>query len=155
MALIVFENNKPYVIDEFRQGRFDYLELASDVAETIFFQFLFGRGLVDKLARNYPSPQWRQAPADRRYTSVFASVTPSQSPFFGMVQRQVAVGTIFVVETRRSVFRDKLVILNDIMHSLELHADWFHCRTEGSESAKTLHGGAQNATEIVPSELTQ
>jgi hypothetical protein len=59
MDLIVFENNKPYVIDEFRQGRFDYLELASDVAETKFFQFLFGRGLVDKLARNYPSPRRR------------------------------------------------------------------------------------------------
>ncbi len=59
MDLIVFENNKPYIIDEFRQGRFDYLELASDVAETKFFQFLFGRGLVDKLARNYPSPRRR------------------------------------------------------------------------------------------------
>jgi Transposase DDE domain len=57
--LIVFENNKPYVIDEFRQGRFDYLELASDVAETKFFQFLFGQGLVDQLARNYPSPRQR------------------------------------------------------------------------------------------------
>ena len=39
MDLVVFENNKPYVIDEFREGRFDYIELASDVAETKFFQF--------------------------------------------------------------------------------------------------------------------
>jgi hypothetical protein len=38
MHLVVFENNKPYVIDEFREGRFDDLELASDVAETKFFQ---------------------------------------------------------------------------------------------------------------------
>jgi hypothetical protein len=53
MDLVVFENNKPYVIDEFREGRFDYLELASDVAETKFFQFLFGRGLVEELARHY------------------------------------------------------------------------------------------------------
>jgi hypothetical protein len=59
MDLIVFENNKPYIIDEFREGRFDYLELASDVAETKFFQFLFGQGLVDKLARDYPSPRQR------------------------------------------------------------------------------------------------
>ncbi len=28
MDLIVFENNRPYVIDEFREGRFDYVELA-------------------------------------------------------------------------------------------------------------------------------
>jgi hypothetical protein len=59
MDLVVFENDKPYVIDEFREGRFDYLELASDVAETKFFQFLFGLGLVDQLARHYPSPRKR------------------------------------------------------------------------------------------------
>jgi hypothetical protein len=59
MDLVVFENNKPYVIDEFREGRFDYIELASDVAETKFFQFLFGEGIVERLARDYPSPRRR------------------------------------------------------------------------------------------------
>ncbi len=49
MDLVVFENNKPFVINEFREGRFDYVELASDVAETKFFQFLFGQQVVDKL----------------------------------------------------------------------------------------------------------
>ena len=44
MDLVVFENHKPWVIDEFREGRFDYVELASDVAETKFFNFsLAGR----------------------------------------------------------------------------------------------------------------
>jgi hypothetical protein len=59
MDLVVFENNKPYVIDEFREGRFDYIELASDVAETKFFQFLYGEGIVERLARDYPSPRRR------------------------------------------------------------------------------------------------
>lgn len=59
MDLVVFENNKPFVIDEFREGRFDYVELASDVAETKFFQFLFGQQIVDKLAQGYPSPRER------------------------------------------------------------------------------------------------
>lgn len=59
MDLVVFENNKPFVIDEFREGRFDYVELASDVAETKFFQFLFGKQIVDRLARHYPSPRER------------------------------------------------------------------------------------------------
>ena len=59
MDLVVFENNKPFVIDEFRAGRFDYVELASDVAETKFFQFLFGQQIVDRLARHYPSPRDR------------------------------------------------------------------------------------------------
>ena len=60
MNLVVFENNKPFVIDEFRQGRFDYVELASDVAETKFFQFLFGQQIVDKLAHHYPTPRERE-----------------------------------------------------------------------------------------------
>jgi Transposase DDE domain len=59
MDLVVFENNKPLVIDEFREGRFDYVELASDVAETKFFQFLFGRQVVEKLVQLYPSPRDR------------------------------------------------------------------------------------------------
>lgn len=60
MDLVVFENNKPFVIDEFRQGRFDYVELASDVAETKFFQFLFGNRIVDRLAQHYPTPRERE-----------------------------------------------------------------------------------------------
>jgi hypothetical protein len=59
MDLVVFENNKPFVIDEFREGRFDYVELASDVAETKFFQFLFGQQIVERLAKHYPSPRER------------------------------------------------------------------------------------------------
>lgn len=59
MDLMVFENNKPLVIDEFREGRFDYIELASDVAETKFFQFLFSEAVVEKLAAHYPSPRHR------------------------------------------------------------------------------------------------
>ena len=59
MDLVVFENNKPYIIDQFREGRFDYIELASDVAETKFFQFLFGQEVVSKLAANYPTPRQR------------------------------------------------------------------------------------------------
>ena len=47
------------MISEFHEGRFDYIELASDVAETKFFQFLFDQGLVDQLAQHYPSPRKR------------------------------------------------------------------------------------------------
>ena len=60
MDLMVFENDKPFVMDEFREGRFDYVELASDVAETKFFQFLFSQEVVAKLAAHYPSPRQRQ-----------------------------------------------------------------------------------------------
>ena len=56
MDLVVFENDKPFVINEFREGRFDYVELASDVAETKFFQYLFDRQVVEKLAAALPLP---------------------------------------------------------------------------------------------------
>ena len=59
MDLVDFENNKPWVIDEFRAGRFDYVELASDVAETKFFQFLFGQQVVGRLVQHDPSPRDR------------------------------------------------------------------------------------------------
>ena len=54
MDRVVFENDKPYVIDAFREGRFDHVELASDVAETKFFQFFFGQQILDKLAEHEP-----------------------------------------------------------------------------------------------------
>jgi len=60
MNLVVFENNKPLVINEFRAGRFDYVELASEVAETRFFEFLFGKHIVAKLAEHYPAPRQRE-----------------------------------------------------------------------------------------------
>jgi hypothetical protein len=60
MDFVVFENNKAFVINEFREGRFDYVELASDVAETKFFQFLFGQQIVDKLAEHFPTPRERE-----------------------------------------------------------------------------------------------
>lgn len=59
MDLIIFENNKSYVIDEYREGRYDYVELASDVAETKFFQYLFGQEVLRKLAETYPTPRER------------------------------------------------------------------------------------------------
>ena len=59
MEFVVFENDKPYVLGEFREGRFDYIELASDVAETKFFQYLFGEGIVARLAADYPTPRER------------------------------------------------------------------------------------------------
>lgn len=60
MQLVVFENNKPYVIDEFLAGRFDYIELASDVAETKFFEYLMSQEIVQQLAQSYPTPRCRE-----------------------------------------------------------------------------------------------
>ena len=71
MDLVVFENNKPWVIDEFREGHFDYVELASDVAETKFFQFLFGQQVVDRLVQHWAVEN--QATAGKGLPSDFVS----------------------------------------------------------------------------------
>ena len=54
------EQQAEYVIDEFREGRFDYVELASDVAETKFSSFL-----------------WR---SDRRETGTILPVSARPTP---------------------------------------------------------------------------
>jgi hypothetical protein len=69
MNLIVFENNKPFIINAFRAGRFDYVELAADVAETKFFHYLFGQSSLDKLAAHYPTPRQREQVPLWRYLS--------------------------------------------------------------------------------------
>src|SRR5271165_2515307 len=89
MDLVVFENNKPWVIDEFREGHFDYVELASDVAETKFFQFLFGQQVVDRLVQHYPvlpQSEWEEQGArisynlERRFSHVQENSESLQRP---------------------------------------------------------------------------
>ena len=63
MDLVVFENNKPFVIDEFREGRFDYVELACDAARE---RFVRGRRHWPGSARNVQSPRPSPAAFARR-----------------------------------------------------------------------------------------
>ena len=57
MDLVVFEENKPYVLEAFCEGDFDYIEAASEVVETDFFRFIGVRNILAKLAQSYPSPR--------------------------------------------------------------------------------------------------
>jgi hypothetical protein len=52
-----FEEDRPYVLEEFRKGFLDYAEVLSHVEETRFFEFLLGGGHVDALAASYPTPR--------------------------------------------------------------------------------------------------
>ncbi len=58
--LTLFENNRTYVIKEFRNGRFDYIEAIHEVAQRDFFRFVAGNDLLQKLAESYPSPRKKQ-----------------------------------------------------------------------------------------------
>ena len=60
MGLVIFEENKPFVLEALGNGEFDYMEAASEVLEADFFRFLKARSLLDELAETYPTPRKKE-----------------------------------------------------------------------------------------------
>jgi hypothetical protein len=60
MDLVIFEENKPFILQSFRDGEFDYMEAASEVFEADFFRFIKARALLDELAATYPKPRKKE-----------------------------------------------------------------------------------------------
>ena len=60
MELVIFEQNKPLVLEAIGNGEFDYIESASEVFETEFFRFIKAKAILDKLAETYPSPRKKE-----------------------------------------------------------------------------------------------
>jgi hypothetical protein len=60
MDLVIFEQNKPLVLEALGNGEFDYIESASEVFETEFFRFIKAKTILDKLAKTYPSPRKKE-----------------------------------------------------------------------------------------------
>jgi len=56
MDFVIFEENKPLVLQALGSGDFDYIESASEVYEADFFRFIKARTILDKLAETYPTP---------------------------------------------------------------------------------------------------
>jgi hypothetical protein len=54
MELIVFEQDKAYVQRSLENGEIDYMEVASEGAETEFFGYLNTHGILEQLADTYP-----------------------------------------------------------------------------------------------------
>jgi len=57
MDLVIFEQNKPFILEALGDGQFDYIEAASEVFETEFFRFIKGKKILDQLSQSYPSPR--------------------------------------------------------------------------------------------------
>jgi len=51
MGLVIFEENKPFILESFGNGDFDYIEAASEVFETDFFIFIDAESILQKLAQ--------------------------------------------------------------------------------------------------------
>jgi hypothetical protein len=60
MELVIFEENKPLVLEALRNGEFDYMEAASEVFEADFFRFIQARTYLNELAETYPMPRKKE-----------------------------------------------------------------------------------------------
>jgi len=60
MDLVIFEENKPLVLEALRSGEFDYIEAASEVFEADFFRFIKARTFLEELAGTYPTPRKKE-----------------------------------------------------------------------------------------------
>lgn len=60
MELVIFEQNKPLVLQALGRGEFEYIEAASESFETEFFRFIEAQGLLRKLAATYPTPREKE-----------------------------------------------------------------------------------------------
>jgi hypothetical protein len=58
--LLVFEQDKAYVQHCLENGDIDYMEVASEGAETEFFQYINSRGILQELAASYPLRRKKQ-----------------------------------------------------------------------------------------------
>jgi hypothetical protein len=60
MNLLVFQEDKAYIKECLENGDIDYVEAASETAETEFFEYLNGRGLLQQLSETYPLRRKKQ-----------------------------------------------------------------------------------------------
>ena len=60
MDLVIFEENKPLILQALGNGEFDYIESASEVYEADFFRFIKAKAILDNLAGTYPTPEKRK-----------------------------------------------------------------------------------------------
>ena len=58
--LLLFEENRLYIIEQFHKGRFDYIEVIQEVAQRDFFRFVADTPLLRQLAASYPWPRKKQ-----------------------------------------------------------------------------------------------
>jgi len=54
VKLIVFEQDRVYVQRSLENGEIDYMEVATEGAETELFEYLNTQGILQQLADSYP-----------------------------------------------------------------------------------------------------
>ena len=60
MNVLVFEQDKAYITRQLAAGEVDYVEEASEAAETELFKFVQAEGILAELAETYPCKPRKQ-----------------------------------------------------------------------------------------------
>lgn len=58
--ILVYEQNRAYVVEQFHNGHFDYIDVVQEVAQRDFFRFVASSRLLERLAESYPSPREKE-----------------------------------------------------------------------------------------------
>jgi hypothetical protein len=58
--ILIFEANRTYVVEQFHNGHFDYIEVVQEVAQRDFYRYVAGNTLLQQLAASYPWPRKKQ-----------------------------------------------------------------------------------------------
>ena len=58
--ILLYERNKPYIIQQFHNGHFDYIDVVQEVAQRDFFRYVSSSLLLERLAESYPWPREKE-----------------------------------------------------------------------------------------------
>jgi len=58
--ILVYERSKAYVVEQFHNGHFDYVEVVQEVAQRNFFRYVASAALLERLAESYPWPRSKE-----------------------------------------------------------------------------------------------
>jgi len=58
--ILVYEQNRPYIIEQFHHGHFDYIDVVQEVAQRDFFRYVTTTQLLERLAASYPWPREKE-----------------------------------------------------------------------------------------------
>lgn len=58
--IMVYEENRAYVVEQFHNGHFDYIDVVQEMAQRDFFRFTASTSLLEQLAQSYPWPREKE-----------------------------------------------------------------------------------------------
>ena len=58
--IVIYEENRTYVIEKFHNGHFDYIDMVLEAPQRDFFRFMASSRLLERLAQSYPWPRKKE-----------------------------------------------------------------------------------------------